>query len=91
MQIITQAENVPAGYGSSETLRPHVVFKQLLQGLEQAGETVLPRVLYSPALEGAIRHALHDWDADPAEVCLPIALYASDALQDVGLAAVVLR
>lgn len=63
MQIITRAELTPAGYGTSEALRPPVVLKQLLQGLEQAGDTILPRVVLAPALSSAIDHATQDWDA----------------------------
>lgn len=64
VQVITQTENVPAGYETSETLRPHVVLKQILQGLEQAGDTILPRVVYTQTLEGAMKFAVQEWD-DP--------------------------
>lgn len=66
MQIITQAELTPAGYGTSEALRPPVVLKQLLQGLEQAGDTILPRVVLAPALSSAVEYATQDWDAPEA-------------------------
>jgi hypothetical protein len=66
-QVLTQAEKVPAGYETSETLRPKVVLQQALQGLEQVGDTILPRIVYAPALEGALAAALQEWDHPDAE------------------------
>jgi hypothetical protein len=62
LQVLTQTELVPNGYGTSETLRPKVVLEQVLQGLEQAGDTILPRIVYAPTLRGALKCALQEWD-----------------------------
>ena len=62
MQVLCQTELVPPGYGTSETLRPRVVLEQALQGLEQAGDTILPRIVYAPTLVGALKCASQEWD-----------------------------
>jgi hypothetical protein len=66
MQIITCGELSPAGYGTSHAIRPPVILKQMLQGLEQAGDTILPRVVFAPTLEVAVEYACDDWDAPDA-------------------------
>lgn len=54
--IVTHAAKVEKGYGNSKALQTTAILSELRTGLEQAGETVLPNVLYSNSMANAIAY-----------------------------------
>ena len=54
--IVSHAHKVESGYENSKVLRQESIVAEVLRGLEQAGDTILPSIFYSPTLSLAIEH-----------------------------------
>eukprot|EP00892_Ulva_mutabilis_P001896 jgi/Ulvmu1/11707/UM008_0118.1 len=63
--VLTITETVPSGYATSASLRPHNTMLDILQGLEQAGDTLVPEIILEPSLSAALEVAVKPLGQQP--------------------------